>query len=190
MKIHRALPVLFCLVLSPRVASPEGPPDAGAMGETMPLLRGIPEEKSKSPTLAEWSAATDIGGRFEDASICKLRRVREWLRFRCEGENGLGAELLGGTTTEVAFFQAVDEGTCTKVADAQPYLVPICKTKVEIVFPLRRGDRRFFQVLRRGDNSWSPMTDFWPSVVVAATLSAAWVEDEPSPVVVTKQYDF
>jgi hypothetical protein len=175
MKIRRAFPVLFCLVLSPRVASPEGPPD----------------EKSKAPALAEWNAATDIGGKFEEASSCKLRRVREWLRFHCEGENFLGAELLGGTTTEVAFFQAVDEGTCTKVALNEQVLAPICKTKVEIVFPLRRGDRRFFQIVRRGRyNSWSPMTDFRPMVVVGATLSAAWVEDEPSPVVVTKQYDF
>jgi hypothetical protein len=190
MKIRRALPVLFCLVLSPRAASPEGPPDAGVSGESMPLLRAIPEEKSKTPTLAEWNAATDIGGKFAEASSCKLRRVREWLRFRCEGENGLGVELLAGTKTEVAFLNTVDEGTCTKVPLEQPYLAPICKTKVELVFPIRRGDRRFFQIVRRRErNRWNVMVGFQPAVAVEATLSAAWVEDEPSPVVVTKQYE-
>src|SRR5262245_26078946 len=145
MKIRTASPVLFCLLLSSRAASPEDAPDAGVKAESMPFLGPIPEEKSKVPTVAEWNAATDIGGRYADRNECKLRRVREWLRLRCAGENGLGAELLAGTKGEVSFFNAVEEKTCTETDPGFPQSERTCKTRVEIVFPVRRGDRRFFQ---------------------------------------------
>jgi len=188
MKIRTALPALFCLLLSSRVASPEDPPDAGEPAESMPFLGSIPMEKSKVPALAEWNAAKDIGGRYATWNRCKLRRVREWLRLRCLGENGLGAELLAGTRGEASFSNVVEEKTCTETEPGYPQSERTCKTRVELVFPIRRGDRRYFQVVREGKKKWTHMLGFQPSLEVDTTLSASWLEDEPSPVVVMKQY--
>jgi hypothetical protein len=197
MKIRVVLPLLVSAASFSDIAAPEAPADGGAESdagvarESMPFLGPVPEEKSKPPTLAEWNTEKDIGGHFSDGYECKLRRVREWIRFRCEGTNGLGAELVAGTPTEISFFRAVEENTCVPPEESVAmYKATVCKTRVEAVFPIRRGDRRVVQVVaQRDSNSWTPMLGFYPDNFVRAVISAAWVEDEPSPVVVMKEYD-
>ena len=73
MKIGTALPVLLCLALTSRVASPDDPKDAGAPAESMPLLGPLPEEKSKVPSLAEWNIQTDLAQLAPYAFACRAQ---------------------------------------------------------------------------------------------------------------------
>ncbi len=186
MRLRAALPLIAGLLFSSRVASPDDGPDAGAKPESLPFLGPIPAEKSPPPTLAEWTAALDIGG--VRASECKLRRVREWIRFRCVADKLIGAELLGGTASEVSYSNRAD--ACPPAEEGYDYYAQemLCNARVEIVFPLRRGDRRFFQILRQGKNHGDPTRGTLPSVEVRTVLEVAWVADEPLPVVVAEQY--
>jgi len=207
--LRAALPLIAGLLLSSRVASPEGAPDAGVKRESLPLLGPIPEERSRPPTLAEWTAALDIGGipprrpltmgaapgsapAPPRSSECKLRRVREWIRFRCVADKLIGAELLAGTASEVSYSNMSDACPPAVAADdqADPYRdqTMVCNARVEIVFPIRRGDRRFFQILRQGPNEWSGVIGRFATVEIRSVLEVAWVAEEPLPVVVTAQY--
>lgn len=187
MNLRAIVPALSCVLLTAATASPEVAPDAGPKAESMPFIGPVPEERTKPPALAEWQYAPDIEGGLDAASPCKLRRVREWLRLRCAGENGYGMELLAGTPTEINLFNKVEEGSCHEVEESFPR-TENCKTTVEVVFPIRRGDRRFFQFIRQGPNEYSWITGTVLALKVGATLSAAWVEDEPGQVVVMMGY--
>ncbi len=189
MNLRPALPLVAALLLSSRVASPGDVPEAGAPRETLPLLGPLPEAKSPPPTLAEWTAALDIGG-LGMPRACTLRRVREWIRFRCTGDKLLGPELLAGTASEVFFSNVSDE--CPPVPEAeQNYWLPrdhpmTCNARIEIVFALRRGDRRLFQIVQQGIDEVNNGGEHHQTMAVAYFLSAFWVAGEPLPEVVAR----
>jgi len=186
MRLRPALPLITGLLLSSRVASP----DAGPQRESLPFLGPIPEDGSKPPTQAEWAAALDLEGSPPSASECTLRRVREWIRFRCVADKLIGPELLAGTASEIAYSNLADACPAGAPADGNYFeQVMVCNARIEIVFPLRRGDRRLFQVLRQGFNGYNPFTGGnYATVEVRSVLSVAWVADEPGPEVATTQY--
>ncbi|MDC3962171.1 hypothetical protein [Polyangium jinanense] len=188
MKLRSLLPAIAALSLLSSVASPEDAPDASpgdagadaaaaAPTESLPFLGPVPAEKSKPPTFAEWTAAKDLDAPVS-STFCGVRRVREWLRFRCEVMNSNSIDLVTGNSNDAFFSVKQGGGECT----SDPDQGQICWDAVEVVFPLRRGDRRFFQITQRtGGGYYVPGSG--PMVRSILGLSEMWVEDEPGPIV-------
>lgn len=150
----------------PSVAPAEpSAPTASAPGDEEKPLDGdaIPAEKSKSPKAAEWLAAprVKLTRKGPAAATCRAQLVREWLRVRCEGQV-FAVSLVGGSPEGVAFWIG---GTA-----AEPF--------GELLTPVRRGDRRVFQL-------WAPGKDaagmFVPKPMLV--VQEQWVEGQKSPIV-------
>ncbi|HVK71304.1 MAG TPA: hypothetical protein VM694_42910 [Polyangium sp.] len=189
MKRRLRFPAFAAITLLSSVASPEDVPDAAAStddagldaaaappAEALPFLGPVPAEKSKPPTVAEWGAAKNLEAPI-GPTVCTLRRVREWLRFRCEVMNSNSIDLVTGNTNDVFFSVKQGGGECIRDAEGES-----CWDAVEAVFPLRRGDRRFFQITQRTGGGYY-MPGSGPMVQGYVVLSEMWVEDEPGPIV-------
>jgi hypothetical protein len=146
------LSVLALLLIAPAEPPVEERPLDGA---------ALPAERSPTPKPAEWTAAprvrpTRLG---PAAAGCRAYLVREWMRVRCPGEI-FALSLLGGDVEGVAFW--IDPAT----------------KEGEVLFPLRRGDRRVVQLWKAGRDArggFSPE----PAVV----LQEHWLSGASSPVV-------
>lgn len=55
--------------------------------------KGIPTEKSKPPSVAEWNAASEITVRHSGPLGCETKRVREWLRVSCRTSGSSGPQI-------------------------------------------------------------------------------------------------
>jgi hypothetical protein len=162
-----ALGILMLAVLARPSLAPAGPSDPAANSpkdEEKPLDGdAIPAEKSKSPKVAEWAAAPQVKltRKGPAAATCRAHLVREWMRVRCVGEV-FAISLVGGSPEGVAFWIG---GTA-----AEPF--------GEILTPVRRGDRRVFQL-------WAPGKDaagmFAPKPMLV--VQEQWVEGQKTPVV-------
>jgi len=186
MKARLSLPLSFALLLVSAVATPEDaepPVDAGASDgapadggsaslEMLPLLTGVPETPSKPPKPAEWAAAEDIVA--SHFTSCAVRRVREWLRVRCQLRSTASIEVVAGSGKDVYFSILSGKGSCYPDEEQGE----ICEDQDEVVFPMRRGDRRFLQFSRRALGYGMGM-----STTGDVLVSEYWLEDEPGPVV-------
>lgn len=120
---------------------PAGPPDAekgASPGPVTPLAEiTFPDQKSAPPKLGEWLDAPIVGlSRLGPAAAgCRARLVREWMRIRCVGQV-FAVSLLAGTPDGIAFWIGGTDGDVFG----------------EVLMPLRRGDRRVFQL-------WAPGQD-------------------------------
>jgi len=180
MKLRLILPALASLLLLSSVAVPDDAgtgADAGPTFESLPFPGPVPAEKSKPPTFAEWQAERDLSSPVSPFQ-CGVRRVREWMRFRCEVFATNSIDLVAGNQNDVFFSVKSGGGSCTN----DPMEGQICWDAVEAVFPIRRGDRRFFQITRRTGGGYY-MPGSGPMVEPFAVLSEIWVEDEPGPVI-------
>ena len=120
---------------------PAGPVDAAKdtpAAPVTPLAEMVfPDQKSPTPKLSEWLSAPLVGlSRSGPAAAgCRARLVREWMRIRCVGQV-FAVSLLAGTPEGIAFWIGGTEGDVFG----------------EVLMPLRRGDRRVFQL-------WAPGQD-------------------------------
>lgn len=171
MKRHLAsgMLALAALLAQPSVA-PAGPSDPAAAppkdpkDEEKPLDGdAIPIEKSKSPKATEWATAARVKltRKGPAAAGCRAHLVREWMRIRCEGQV-FAISLLGGSPEGVAFWIG---GTA-----AEPF--------GDILTPVRRGDRRVFQL-------WAPGKDaagmFVPKPMLV--VQEQWIEGQKAPII-------
>lgn len=154
---HRYLLVVATMVLSSTsIAQPDGGTgDAGAERKTIPPLvdevelpafdaEPFPAEKSKAPTIAEWTAAPRVRiSRTSGVISCIPKRVREWIKIRCE-ERTAGLRLLAGSTDGIALW----------VPDGIPDDLSTAGTFSEIIFPVRPGDARVFEVIALEFGEW------------------------------------
>jgi hypothetical protein len=92
--------------------------------------------------------------------MCRAQRVREWIRARCSimvpGEQLAQATLITGSKDGVELSTA--------------------KGVAELVFPVRRGDRRIFEVDR--------LVEAWKSWVLydgTIVISEVWLPGSPAP---------
>jgi hypothetical protein len=164
---HIALGILALAAIAWPSIAPAGPSDPGANSakeEERPLDGdAIPAEKSKSPKATEWTSATRVKltRKGPAAATCRAHLVREWLRVRCDGQI-FAISLIGGSPEGVAFWIG---GTAT-----EPF--------GDILTPVRRGDRRVFQV-------WAPGNDAAGNFVPKPMLvvQEQWVEGQKAPIV-------
>ncbi|MGK3962739.1 hypothetical protein WMF38_00945 [Sorangium sp. So ce118] len=148
-----------------------GKPPATALEavEERPLdAEPFPAEPSRQPTAAEWKAAPRVRlSRIGPAAAgCRAYRTREWLRIRCPELTVSAISLLGGKTEGVAFWIDPPRGGSELPRGG------------EVMFPIRRGDRRVIQILTFGPGYDGPFT-LLPAIVV----QEQWLDDEPAPTV-------
>jgi hypothetical protein len=124
----------------------------------------IPKTRSPAPKHREWQYGKPVDFARDNRS-CAGRLVREWLRIRCL-TSVVGVSLLTGTRDDTS-MQLLERGEGSAKS-------------IEIVFPLRVGDRRVFQMT-------SPTAaDEWGGVgeTISAMISESWVDDDRGPIVV------
>ncbi|WP_437683531.1 hypothetical protein [Sorangium sp. So ce131] len=155
---------------APQTAAPGAPQTAAPdIGEERPLdAEAFPSEPSKQPTAAEWKAAPRVRlSRVGPAAAgCRAYRTREWLRIRCPELTISAISLLGGKTEGVAFWIDPPRGGSELPRGG------------EVMFPIRRGDRRVIQILTFGPGYDGPFT-LLPAIVV----QEHWLEGDPAPTV-------
>jgi hypothetical protein len=145
--------------VAPTVAEPPAIPN-----EKLERLT-ISNTRTSAPKQREWQEGKPVE-LARDHAWCAGRLVREWLRIRCFMPHVVGASLLGGDRdgTSLRMVGKFDEHS----ADS-----------AEIVFPLRRGDRRVFQITALAEN------DLWGGAEsLSAMISESWVDDDRGPIVV------
>lgn len=208
MKLHVVLPiVLGSLVVAPGLAPadlPPGPPpspspetsasappadasappeDAGAdAAAAAPKLDDIKyfaleppkEEKTPPPKAKEWAEAPETK-LVRGSSNCRVFRVREWIKINCTTVFGARADVVAGNGNDVYF--SLREGIdCSEGTDGES----LCSTVTDMVFPLRRGDRRAIQISAVIGGYGGPgLFRYRASVFISET----WLEDDPGPIV-------
>jgi hypothetical protein len=98
----------------------------------------LPTEKSKPPTRDDWKAAPEVRLTRMSSSLgsCHTKRVREWLKIRCERRMA-GARLLAGSLDGVSIWP--DD----PVSPDRPWE---SGNFVELILPVRVGDVRVFEL--------------------------------------------
>lgn len=154
---------------APKAAAPSAltaPTSAGvAVPANAPTLASdVPSaDKSAAPSAAEWRDAKSVKltRRGQRAGSCDGKRVREWLRVRCQTKT-FAISLLGGSNDGLSFWIGGE-------AD-RPF--------GEVQLPLRRGDRRVVQL-------WATSSDSAGTSVVepSLTLQELWADGDAAPTV-------
>jgi hypothetical protein len=186
-----AAPLLFTVATRAGDADPRADADAGSesldgsadAGPPLPSYRvePFPEERSAEPGAKEWASAPRValdrasslhfdGWKRPPTPDCEARRVREWMRIRCTIITGALA-LLGGDR----------EGLAMRLDPLPKEEWRTIPEGAEVVFPVRRGDRREIEWLgiEFGYHAMS-------SVVPAFVLSEQWAPGDDGPMIVAQ----
>lgn len=146
-------------------AGDAGPPPIPAYDE-----KPFPEEKSPRPKKDEWKTAQEIdfagGPKAEGVLFCKYQRLREWIRISCPQ-----------TTAQITLMCGNSEDVFIELGPVHPDF-GIFPEGGEIVFAVRKGDRRLFEWQTvefgyRGANSVNSLL----------VISEMWLPGEEKPVI-------
>jgi hypothetical protein len=164
--------------------------DGGADGDTdadagPPPLRSysadpLSAERSAEPKAKEWEAAPKVAldrpshllaaTEGPSSTSCEARRLREWIRIRCTMTTG-AISLLGGEHQGLAMhLDPVKKDDFSEFPDG-----------ADIVFPVRRGDRRVIEWLMISFG-YKGMQSMEPFLV----LSEQWPEGDERPTIVVQ----
>jgi hypothetical protein len=122
------------------------------------------------PTPAEWKPTTPVRLTDPLPFECNAYRLREWVKIRCSHLQTAELAFLGGERDGVTLF-----------VDPPPKDGSPASPGGEIVFPVRRGDRRVFE--------WSMFGESYEGIgfpQLAFLISESWAPDEPAPVIIAK----
>lgn len=124
-------------------------------------------DRPQPPKPAEWQSATRVAFTRQGprAKRCRMHRVREWARVHCDGQT-TAIGLMGGAPAG-AFFGLPE----AKEGEPAP-------TAADVMFPLRVGDRRVFELFSYGPAYGGS------KIAPGLVLQEHWVSGEPAPVVV------
>jgi hypothetical protein len=150
-------------------AAPEpkvAPVDVGAFTLDPPTAEVTP-----APKPDEWKAAP-AARLSRDVEACRGYRVREWLKIHCAGFPAAGVSLLAGTRTGVGLWVDPPRDPSDGMKTAR---------SAEVIFPVRRGDGRLFQVGQFGEGYDGPVA--WN---LAYTISEQWIDGERAPIITVR----
>jgi hypothetical protein len=113
----------------------------------------FPDDKTKPPTDDDWKSAIQVRLSRVSPSVptgCRAWRVREWMKIHCDMKTA-GLRLLAGKSEGVSLV--VVESLISEEAADKDWQVNLQRLESmgrfgQIVFPVRRGDRRVFEWLR------------------------------------------
>lgn len=164
---------------SPAAAPSAAPTAPASAAPSLPAsaaeAKGLDEDppkgdKSTAPKPDEWKTAAPVK-LAREVPYCKAYRVREWLKVHCSGLPASGVAQLAGPREGVeVWVDTKREGDSEQIRKAP--------RSAEVVFPLRPGDGRVFQIGQFGEGWDGPIA--WNTAVV---LSEQWVLGEPYPIV-------
>ncbi|MBK9266957.1 MAG: hypothetical protein IPM54_45180 [Polyangiaceae bacterium] len=148
--------------------------DADAGPPPLPAFDALPflEEKSARPTKDEWKNAPQVAlseGSMPGVGLCKYQRLREWIRIRCST-----------TTAKITLMCGNSEDVYMQL-DPLPEEWGIFPDGGELVFPVRRGDRRLFE--------WQGVEWGYRGANTAINLlviSEMWLPGDDKPVVIAR----
>lgn len=141
-------------------ATPEPAPEPAASEAERPVapnddpIPDIPEGRSKPPTVAEWSAASEVNTQEKNSQPdkCFMKIVREWLKVNCSGQIVSVNDPEGFGTEGADYFSSIRPG---KSAD--------------FVVRLREGKTMKTKIIRYDDS---------------ASLFVNWPAGAPKPTIV------
>jgi hypothetical protein len=149
----------------------------------------FPDEETKSPKPSEWSSATEV--RLTRASRgttdCHAFRLHEWIKIHCDKKTA-GLRLLAGSTDGIALWvpdslvsrEAPPGEDPTRQAKREEEWLETMGRFGEIVFPVRRGDRRVFEWL--GLNAeWGYDGGLWIGSSSRMIVEEQWLEGAKKP---------
>ncbi|UQA54558.1 hypothetical protein [Polyangium aurulentum] len=146
-------------------AAPAAPPEEAERPiDFEPILV---EDDLKPPKSSEWvnAARVRITRRGPRAAGCRAWRTRSWLKVHCDAKI-TAAALVGGTSAGTSFWLSPP-----KPGEPSP-------EAGEVMFPMRPGDRRIFELFSFGETYGGSMVS--PGLV----LQEYWLAGEPAPTVV------
>ena len=143
----------------------EAPPPRPKLAEL-----ALPADPSPVPKLEEWKLAKEVELASALPEECTARLVREWLKVRCDVTSPSGGAVLSGPSKDVSFFAHVDVNQFG-VAGGNAF--------VEVIMPLRRGERRLVQLTRQIGSAYEGFAGQAPKLV----LSQRWLKTDPGPLV-------
>lgn len=144
-----------------------GPPPLPAFD-----LQPFPEEKSPRPKKDDWKAVPEVKlseGSMSSGGSCKLQRLREWVRIFCTT-----------TTAKITLICGDPEDVYVMMGQV-PADWGIFPEEGEIVFPVRKGDRRLFE--------WQGVEFGYKGANTAVNflvISELWLPWEEKPVIVAR----
>lgn len=147
-------------------AAPSAAPDAGA---PLPRFDAEPfsEEKTPRPGAAEWKPTTPVALTEPLPFGCNAYRYKEWVKIRCSKLASASLALLGGNREDTFLF--IDR-------PPQPDWPP---QGGEVMFAVRRGDRRVIEWSTFGDSYDGP-----GAPEVALMVSESWAPGDAAPVII------
>ena len=156
---------LLLALVRPEISAAAIPADAGVL----PRFDAAPfaEERTPAPTGAEWKPIDPVALTASSQPGCNADRLREWVRIRCSHLPTSVLAQLGGSREGVSLF-----------IDPPGSWVP---PGGEVMFPVRRGDRRVFE--------WSTFGDSYEGVgapEVAFRISESWAPGDAAPTILVR----
>ena len=132
----------------------------------------FPQEKSKMPKGEEWKTApvVHLTRHAKRLTDCRAYRLREWMKIHCERPTA-GIRLLAGTTDGIAIW--VSPPTNDPNTGAQ-----VSAGSSEMIFPVRAGDRRVFEVLDLNFGDWEGF-----GTSSSMILEEQWMEGAAKPAI-------
>lgn len=142
-----------------------GPPPIPAFDETP-----FPEEKSPRPKKDDWKTAPDMTlSEGSTLGPCKVQRLREWIRIAC-----------ASTSAQITLHCGSAEDVHLELGPVPPDWGSFPETG-EMVFPVRKGDRRLFE--------WQGIEFGYKGANNATSLlviSELWLPGEEKPTLIAK----
>lgn len=137
------------------------------------------EEKSKTPTVAEWKKSERVTLDGQLATDCEVRRVREWVRITCQ-DPAASVSLIGGPYE--GFAAALSPWKHEPIMGDNDMQIGVSlKGGYSFQFPVRRGERRVYEVMIAefaGYQGVLPSLDYYAIV--------AWPEGEEPTILIQR----
>lgn len=145
------------------VASAGGEKPAAVASGTGDFFDPPGPEKTTMPKKGEWEKSGSFAhGARPFPKRCSMTRVREWMKVHCDVSQGT-ALLVAGSRDGV-FLWGGNDGA-------------------EIIFPLRRGDRRVFEIESADTMGMGPYGAGGRSASPTTIIQEEWIEGEAEPIV-------
>ncbi len=151
-------------------AGGDGDGDAGPSPRPAFDEQPFPAEKSPRPKKDEWKNAQEVTLSEGSASgMCKVQRLREWIRFNCPA-----------TTAQITLLCGNAEDVYLELGPVPPDWGTFPEGG-EIVFAIRKGDRRLFewQGVEFGYKGANNVNSF-------LVISELWLPGEEKPTIFAK----
>lgn len=162
------LPLVVALGAALPHASAVAAPPASSAAPAAPWIP--PQERSPKPRPDEWSGAEPLALPRPHAR-CRATRLREWVRIACKSASDeyMGARIVGGSHEEVAL-------EAPRVEPGEPRSM----RHADVVFPVRRGDRRLLEIPRSVSAGFKSYSIEEEAMVI---ISALWLPGDAGPTI-------